>query len=295
MNPDYEKILKRQLRKCNIQIEDQPSDIKALLSQVDSSYKLYKKEMQLLNRAMELSSKEILDKNLELKKAAELSREFSYIAAHNLKEPLRTISAFSNLLGKNLTEDHSKEQEYIGLITEACKTMYSYLTDLTNYLVIEEFKSENTIQEDLNIVLSRCTKSMHQLISENNATIKSQTLPKIKSFPSAFDQLFQNLISNAIKFKSDKNPIIKIECEKRQNQLVVSFMDNGIGIDPQYAKKVFEIYTRLDRSKQGTGMGLPICKKILEYHGGSIEVDTHYHTGTKMDVFLPESMIENNQ
>ncbi len=225
----------------------------------------------LAGRATELESS-----NAELEK-------FAYIASHDLKEPLRMISSFLQLFeSKYENTIDVKGKEYIRFAVEGAERMKELINDLLDYsrLLKNETEPEwfnpSTEVEEVN-------RMFDNEINLSNTKISISQLPQIYANKNQFLQLMQNLIGNAIKYKSDVDPVIAISCKTNQSFWEFSVSDNGIGIEKEYQQKVFDMFQRLHgRSKySGTGIGLAICRKIVELHGGSIHVESDLGKGSR--------------
>jgi signal transduction histidine kinase len=202
--------------------------------------------------------------------------QFAYVTTHDLIEPLRMITSYTQLLQRRYSDRLDGDATaFIGFINEGVHRMHKIINDLFEYSHIRTNK--NDFQDvDCNEVLNEVLKKLESEISASKAQIICNGLPIIKAVKSGMVQVFQNLIGNAIKFRSAQRPLqIDISYEERQNEWLFKFQDNGIGFDPKYSEKVFEIFKRLNKREQypGSGMGLAICKNIVERHGGKIWVD----------------------
>jgi signal transduction histidine kinase len=235
--------------------------------------------------ASEVSKKqeELLKSNQYIKQQAHelLTRynsdleQFAYVTTHDLIEPLRMITSYTQLLQRRYSGNLDGDaKEFMNYINEGVQRMHKIINDLFEYSHIRT--NESDFQEvDSKDVLNEALKKLEHEIAENKALIEFACALKIRAVKSNLVQVFQNLIANAIKFKSPKRPIqIKIKCETREHDWLFSVQDNGIGFDPKYSEKVFEIFKRLNKRDQyaGSGMGLAICKNIVERHGGRIWV-----------------------
>jgi len=213
MKEEFSKLLNRQLRKTNIDYSACDEAVKSFIDIVNETYKLHSKEIKLTQRAMNLSSDELQEKNKKLNEAVNLSEQFAFIVAHDLKEPLRTINSFLNILFKKNKDKlaDSTSQEYIQFIHLAVRRMESYLNDLMNFLIINKDNETSISDINLNEIIENCKSDLFLQIKEKNAQIINNNLPTIAGYKNHFVQLFLNLISNALKFnKSDEKPIIKI-------------------------------------------------------------------------------------
>lgn len=220
-------------------------------------------EYELRNRAEELARS-----NRELE-------QFAYVASHDLQEPLRTVSGFAELLAKRYQNQLGEEaDEYIGFITAGTRRMKSLIEDLLRYSRVSRERTELS-QVDLNTVLQTALANLQAAISSSGARIDAGPLPSVRADRQQLVQLFQNLVGNAIKFRSEATPEVRIQAERRGKEWWFSVRDNGIGIAPDSAERVFQLFQRLHTRDvyEGNGIGLTICKKIVDLHGGRIWVE----------------------
>ncbi len=227
------------------------------------------------------SEEELKHKAEELIRSNKELEQFAYVASHDLREPLRTISSYVQLLEsryKNKLDDDA--DEFIKYTVEGVQRMDKLINDLLSYSRVRKTNEMEWV--DCSAIIKTVITNINDVIHENNVKIVVDTLPKIKSNALQMTQLFQNLITNAIKFHSDKPPEIHISATEREKEWLFSISDNGIGIDEKYAKKIFVVFQRLhSRSEyEGTGIGLAICKKIVEQHGGEIWFESKINQGT---------------
>ncbi|MBT34590.1 MAG: PAS domain-containing sensor histidine kinase [Thalassobius sp.] len=217
--------------------------------------------------------------------------DFAYVASHDLQEPLRKIRTFGDRLAKLEAETISERgQDYMSRMLKSAERMQTLIQDLLTYSRVTT-KGLPFKEIDLNILLEDVLGDLEITIEKNNATIESDSLPTITGDETQLRQLFQNLISNAIKFKKeDVNPIIKIYTEEQTNHYVISFEDNGIGFDEKYLDKIFNIFQRLEGKKYpGSGIGLSICKKIAQRHNGDITAKSEIGKGSTFIVKLAKN------
>lgn len=222
--------------------------------------------------------------------------QFANVASHDLQEPLRKIRTFAELLERNL-EDKSAVKKHIEKINGAATRMSTLISDILEYSQLSKSNQLFT-NIDLNAALDGAIEDYDYLIEEKDVKIIRHSMPRVNGIFIQLQQLFSNLISNAIKFGNDK-PVIKISTEiptdediKKLPQInrqyiKIVFRDNGIGFEPRYAEQVFKLFQRLDNNKPGTGIGLAICKKIVENHKGFISVSSEQNIGTTFNIFLP--------
>lgn len=253
-----------------------------------------KKKQATINRMLEELSK----KNVELEKYIESNMQlenFAYIASHNLQSSMRTIISHSQILQtkykKSLSEDG---QASLDFMINGTKTLNYIIHDLLNYSKVntKKIKIKNI---DLQQLLENLIKNLQSDIERTKANIILENIPKfIMIDPLKIRQLFQNLIDNALKFqKPNTSPIITINATKQEDHYKFTITDNGIGIEEEYGEKIFLLFKRLHTSDkyQGTGIGLSICKKIVEQHKGKIWFSSTYGQGTSFYFTIP---IQNN-
>jgi PAS domain S-box-containing protein len=249
-------------------------------------------------------------KDLEAKNAALLQRNeelaaFTFIASHDLQEPLRKIQTFSNrILDKGHEEFSPVIKDYFQRITAASKRMQNLIMSLLNYSRTNT--AENIyVPTDLNKILEEVKNNLHEFLEEQMAAIETSDLPVLNVVPYQFSQLFSNMITNSVKYKKkDVNPVIKISaCMAEASEIQVEealhynkyckiiIADNGIGFEPQYAEKIFELFQRLHGrfEYEGTGIGLAICKKIVQNHHGFIKASGLPNIGSTFSIYIPFS------
>ncbi|MFB2918742.1 MULTISPECIES: response regulator [Aerosakkonema] len=240
----------------------------------------------------------LTDQNLQLQKLNEELRianaeleQFAYIASHDLKSPLQSIIGYTQLIGckyeKDFAPDHKR---YLEHIVNAAWRMKRLIDDLLDYSKLEKETQELELTDCQN-VLEEALDNLREEINSSGATITYSPLPKLMGDRTQLISLFQNLISNGIKFRRPQViPEIKISAQlKNSSEWLFGVQDNGIGIEPQYFERIFEIFQRLHsyREYPGNGIGMTICKKIVERHGGSIWVESQVNKGTTFYFTIP--------
>jgi C4-dicarboxylate-specific signal transduction histidine kinase len=208
----------------------------------------------------------------ELKRSNEELEQFAYVSSHYLQEPLWMITSYLQLLQRKYQGNlDDKADKYIHFAVDGASRMQNLINDLLEYSRVGIGDNE-TKSIDCEFILNKVLFDIKTVIKENNATISHDPLPEIMADSTEIMQIFQNLILNGIKFHGGKTPKIHIAAEKIASEWVFSVQDNGIGIDPQYSERIFEIFERLNGRDRypGTGVGLAICKKVVERHGGRI-------------------------
>ncbi len=237
----------------------------------------------------------------ELKHSNEELEQFAHVTSHDLREPLRMITSFLQLLEKrydNQLDDDA--HEFIEFAVDGAKRLDSMINDLLKYSQVKSMTRE-FVQVDTEKVLDDTLLNLKVPIEENNAIITHDPLPKIIGDKEMLTQLFQNLISNSIKYRSDKPPKIHISAVKEENQYRFSVKDNGIGISPDYLKRIFVIFQRLHTHEEyvGTGIGLAIAQKIVHQFGGRIWAESEKGKGSIFYFTIPnrdgETILNNSK
>ncbi|MGB5911718.1 MAG: ATP-binding protein [Promethearchaeia archaeon] len=227
----------------------------------------------------EIEFNEIME---DLKRSNEDLQQFAYVASHDLQEPLRAIVSFSQLLEDKYQDKIDKEgKEFIHFITDGAKKMNTLIKDLLSYSRITTHAQPPKLT-NLEMILQDALFNLHESIKESGAVITYDEMPILKVDKTQFIQLFQNLLSNAIKFRRKESPRIHIGLKKINSGWLFSVKDNGIGIELEYFNKLFNIFYRLHTKEEysGTGIGLPICKKIVQRYGGKIWVKSKFGKGS---------------
>lgn len=234
----------------------------------------------------------LMKKNKELEQTTSELERFSYIASHDLKSPLVTIISFGNMIikdikGKNYDAVEEK-MDYLISGTEQMKYLVEGILELSHVKSIDESERKNI---DLNVVLDKALLNLKAEITNSNAVIDASPLPTFFGNEVEILLLFQNLIQNAIKYNVSDQPLIRISANSTKQKLSITFADNGIGIDEQHYDKIFEFFKRLHNSSEysGTGMGLGLCKRIVENYNGSIAVESEVGKGTRFTLSFPLS------
>ncbi len=235
------------------------------------------------------TEKTLKDTTVTLARSNADLQQFAYVASHDLQEPLRAVTGFLTLLTTKLGDDlDADSQKYIKHAVEGSMRMRSLINDLLTYARVES-RAKEFEPVPLMSVLDRVKTDLSVQIAEADAQILSDDLPTISGDPTQLGQLFQNLIGNAIKFRSSAAPIIKIGCSPEDGEWRFSVQDNGRGFDMEHAERIFVIFQRLQGREQasGTGIGLALCKKIVERHQGRIWVESKPDHGSTFFFVLP--------
>jgi PAS domain S-box-containing protein len=265
-----------------------------------------KRTQLALENEVKARTEELYAANRQLTASNEELAQYAYVASHDLQEPLRKITMFSNLLSQRNTE--TEHQPLIEKITKASQRMSLLIKDLLEF---SRLLSTDTryIETDLNTIVNAVKEDFELLVQEKDAVLESGQLPVINAVPLQMNQLFYNLISNALKFvPQDRKPHIVINCELAENALIeeyihnadklskyyrISIRDNGIGIEEQYAKQIFDVFKRLHARDEfsGSGIGLAICRRIVINHNGAIYIESVVGEGTTFNIILPERQL----
>jgi PAS domain S-box-containing protein len=249
----------------------------------------------LLASSIDIAERKRAEEELRLA-AEDLSRsnkdleQFAYVASHDLQEPLRAVGGFMGLL-KNQYYDKLDDQarEYIDFSVDGAERMQGLIEGLLTFSRIGtrggEFAPVN-----LKDALDKALANLSVLVAESRVSITSDTLPVVKVDPVQMTQLFQNLVANAVKFHGPHNPEIRVGAQRKERAWEIYVRDNGIGIEPQYFERIFMIFQRLHTRTQykGTGIGLAVCKKIVERHGGKIWVESVPGEGSAFYFTIPD-------
>jgi len=230
-------------------------------------------------KQMEERLKQITD---EMQRSNTELEQFAYVISHDLQEPLRMVSSYTQLLAKRYSNKLDADaDEFIAYAVNGAKRMQTLLHDLLDYSRVGTRGKPFSLVNCEHIV-EQAMANLKIAIEECGASVSYDVLPTIMGDEGQLVRLFQNLISNAIKFRREEAPQVNISAQRRNNTVTFSVKDNGIGIDPQHSQSIFEIFRRLHTSEeyQGTGMGLAICKKIVERHGGHISVQSQPGQGS---------------
>jgi signal transduction histidine kinase len=233
---------------------------------------------------------ELESANTRLVRSNQDLERFALAASHDLKEPLRTVAAYAQLLSvkhKAQLDDHAAG--LVSGIIQSAERMSALLRDLMTYAEVGASGEDGMIHAvDLNLVLGRAIQNLNISAAESDASITADPLPTVAAPETHLLQLFQNLISNAINYRSEFRPRIHITSLPAAGQLEFVVSDNGIGIDPQYHARIFEAFRRLgDSESTGTGMGLTICQRIVQRYGGRIWVESQKGAGAAFHFTLP--------
>ncbi|SFC76702.1 PAS domain S-box-containing protein [Halobiforma haloterrestris] len=215
--------------------------------------------------------------------------QFAYAVSHDLQEPLRMVSSYLQLIERRFEDDLDEEAlEYLDFAVDGAERMTEMIDDLLEYSRIETQGSPTELV-DLDAVLEDARADLQFRIEEHDAEIMIEELPEVKGDESQLRQLFQNLLDNAIEYSGEEPPRVHISAAQEGSTWQISVRDEGIGIDPEDQERIFEIFQRLHTREEheGTGVGLALCERIVDHHGGEIQVESEAGAGTTFTISLP--------
>ncbi|MFF7939779.1 CHASE3 domain-containing protein [Nocardia gamkensis] len=267
-----------------------PADLATVAQAVESMRRRIVAELESSRAQEAVLAEQKTDLDLqavELRRSNAELEQFAYVASHDLQEPLRKVASFCQLLEKRYGDKlDERGKQYIDFAVDGAKRMQVLINDLLTFSRVGRI-TDRTEPAGLGQSLDKALTNLSAAIDDTDTRIRRpEELPEIIGDPTLLTMLWQNLIANAIKFRRpDHPPEIEITCEPGENGSgwLLSVSDNGIGIAPEFAEKVFVIFQRLHNREEysGTGIGLAVCKKIVEYHGGRIWIDTDHTAGTR--------------
>lgn len=235
---------------------------------------------------------ELLQRTKELSRSNQELEQFAYVASHDLQEPLRMIASYTQLIAQRYRGKLDADaDEFIGYAVDGATRMQAIINDLlklsrvdTHHMAFSRVNAQNA--------LDRALANLRLVIEESGADMVCDPLPELDADVSQLTQLFQNLIANALKFRGSDTPRIQIGAQPLGEEWVFHVRDNGIGIAPEYSEKIFLMFQRLHSKKEypGTGIGLTICKKIIEHHGGRIWVESEQGKGSTFYFSIPTTL-----
>lgn len=247
-------------------------------------------QLEAAEGALQVRTRELAERVDELARSnAELER-FAYVASHDLKEPLRMVMSYTALLARRYKGKlDSDADEFIGYAVDGAVRMEQLIQDLLLY-------SRTRIRDwcfkrvDCEVVLARALDNLQTALNETGALVTHDPLPTVKGDDTQLVQVFQNLIGNGIKFRGELTPCIHVSVKDKKKEWVLAVQDNGIGIDPEYADRIFVIFQRLHSRADypGNGIGLAICKKVIENHGGRIWLNSMPRKGATFYFTIPK-------
>jgi light-regulated signal transduction histidine kinase (bacteriophytochrome) len=226
----------------------------------------------------------------ELKRSNTELEQFAYVASHDLQEPLRMVASYTQLLARRYGDAlQGDARDFMGYIVEGAARMKQLIEDLLAYSRVGT-RGRDFRPVALEDALRRALSGLRTAIAEAGATVTHDPLPVLEADDTQLAQLLQNLIGNALKFRADATPRIHVSAAEAEDHWEFGVHDNGIGIEPQYFERIFMVFQRLHNKGEypGTGIGLAICKKVVERHGGRIWVESRPGEGSSFRFTLPK-------
>jgi signal transduction histidine kinase len=264
-----------------------PPEVVAVASAVEAMRARIQTDLQEVEQARQelaQTAEELLRSNRDLE-------QFAYVASHDLQEPLRKVISFSQLLQQRYGDQlDERADQYIEFAVDGARRMQVLINDLLAFSRVGRLSAEFELV-DLDRCAHRAVDNLSVRIEDTGATVEVDDLPEVEGEANLLTAVFQNLIGNAMKFrKPDVAPVVRVTATESPEHWEVAVCDNGIGIEPEYADRVFVIFQRLHTKDaySGTGIGLALCRRIIEHHGGSIWVDTTVTDGTTIRFTLPK-------
>jgi signal transduction histidine kinase len=250
--------------------------------------------MQKMLQAVKASELALEERNAELARSNSELEQFAYVASHDLQEPLRMVASYMQLLEKRYKGRlDEKADEFIHYAVDGVVRMKRLINDLLEYSRVgrREIKKERA---DLNEVFRKAILNLQEAIREKGGRVEAQKLPIVVGDEIQLVQLFQNLIGNALKFCKERTPDIQVRCLDTDDEWQITFRDNGIGMEQDSQNKIFQVFQRLHSTKEypGTGIGLAICKRIVERHGGRIWAESQSGQGSTFFATLPKVNVD---
>ncbi|MFF7340962.1 CHASE3 domain-containing protein [Streptomyces sp. NPDC008163] len=266
---------------------DGPSDVRAVAAAVEDMRGRLVAELDATQERENI----LAQQTVELRRSNSELEQFAYVASHDLQEPLRKVASFCQLLDKRYgTELDGRGKQYIDFAVDGAKRMQVLINDLLTFSRVGRVHDSWTPVE-LDKSLDRALANLGMVIEESGTTVvRENPLPSVTGDPTTLAMIWQNLIGNAVKFRRADEPcVITVGCEREDDNWHFTVADNGIGIAPEFAEKVFVIFQRLHARDEydGTGIGLALCRKIIEFHGGRIWLDPDSRQGARVHFSLP--------
>lgn len=264
-----------------------PSDVRAVAAAVEDMRRRLVEELDASKENEEL----LAQQTEELRRSNSELEQFAYVASHDLQEPLRKVASFCQLLDKRYgTELDARGKQYIDFAVDGAKRMQVLINDLLTFSRVGRVQDSWSVV-DLDRALDRGLANLALVIEESESTVvRADPLPEVHGDATTLAMIWQNLIGNAVKFRRPDEPcVITVACVREEDVWHFTVTDNGIGIAPEFADKVFVIFQRLHARDEydGTGIGLALCRKIIEFHGGRIWLDPEPRQGARIHFCLP--------
>jgi signal transduction histidine kinase len=262
-----------------------PREIVRLASEIDAMRRRIVSELTVVEGIREQLEAQALD----LKRSNVELEQFAYVASHDLQEPLRKVASFCQALQRRYSGQlDERADQYIEFAVDGAKRMQTLINDLLAFSRVGRSGNELELV-NLNLVLAEAKATLSSSLGESETTVLADELPSVRGERTLLVSLFQNLIGNAVKFRGEHAPVVSLTVACHGGEWQFSCADNGIGVEGEYADRIFVIFQRLHTKEAypGTGIGLAMCRKIVEYHGGRIWLDLEHAPGAEFHFTLP--------
>ncbi len=269
----------------SVAIRDGPREVVQLGGEIDAMRHRIVNELTVvegIRKQLETQALDLTRSNTELE-------QFAYVASHDLQEPLRKVASFCQALQRRYGGQlDDRADQYIEFAVDGAKRMQTLINDLLAFSRVGRSGAEHELV-DLDHVLVQAEESLSSALEESGATVVADGLPKVRGDHTLLVSLFQNLIGNAVKFRGEQAPVVRLSVTRQGQEWQLSCADNGIGVEQEYADRIFVIFQRLHTKEAypGTGIGLAMCRKIVEYHGGRMWLDLEHTPGAEFRFTLP--------
>jgi light-regulated signal transduction histidine kinase (bacteriophytochrome) len=266
-------------------IPDGPREVRQVTEEIEAMRERIVRELGLLDAARESVERQAL----ELSRSNADLEQFAYVASHDLQEPLRKIASFCQALQTRYRGRlDERADQYIDFAVDGAKRMQTLINDLLAFSRVGR-EGHQPRPVALSGVLADVRAALAASVEETGARIEAGELPTVLGDESLLRSLFQNMLANSLRFHGAEPPLVRVSSARLDGDWEIEISDNGIGIEPEYAERVFLIFQRLHGrdTYEGSGIGLALCRKIVEYHGGRIWLDTDYGQGARFRFTLP--------
>lgn len=270
----------------------------AAIKDQEESIKRYRETIEALNQKFQASTQKLIeekealnDQKKELETANEELKKFAYMATHDLKEPLRTIGSYAGLINRRYKDTFDEDgKQFLSFISDGVQRMHRLLSDVLNYAGLDSNTPEMEMVDTKSLV-EELKQSLKSQFDEKNGKLIINELPAIMADKTHIHQIFQNLVSNGLKYNDKEHPIVLVDCKEENGFYIFGVHDNGIGLDMEFKDRIFEVFQRLHGKEvfEGTGIGLAIVKKLIQYYGGEVWVESDKGQGSKFCFSFPIS------
>lgn len=285
-----EQVRLADTQKAVLNILDDLDEEKSKTDDANRELRVEVAERKLAEEALRQKTQELARSNSELE-------QFAYVASHDLQEPLRMVSSYTQLLEQRYNDLlDERGRKYIYYAVDGANRMQRLINDLLAYSRVGT-RGKSLAATDANVALGDAILNLASAIEQSQAMVTHDPLPFVQADRSQLTQVFQNLIGNGIKFRGQAGPRVHVSAERRANRVIFSVRDNGIGIEPQHFERIFVIFQRLHSREDypGTGIGLALCKRIVERHNGTMWVESQMDGGSTLYFSLSLAPAQNDE